>query len=302
MTRKLIGMVLLLFVGGFLADAWKPACAQATPDRVLAWRVSVKGDAEVELRAPIAAAAASDQEFAVADTVGPRILVFQQSGLAWQYTRSVDLPAVPVDLTHDGSRYIASLRQGGGLIALEGEGLSIQQLDLPKGVFPGPVAASDNGELFVYDYAGERVLHVSPTGSILARISVPSRVSALAAMPHGGFLAAHAEEQRISRFGPTGELELSFEMPDDGDRPSWPVGLSVDPNGEVLVLDRYNGRILAFTASGNWIGIASRRGWEPGLLLYPASISRISDSLVVVADQGNGRAQIFERIGVAPAE
>ena len=300
MTRKLIGIALLSTACCLCADGPSLASGQSSPARILAWRIAVKGTEEVELRSPVAAAAASDQEFAVADTQGPRLLVFQRSGLSWQLSHSTELPAVPVDLTHDGDRYFASLRQSGGLIALEGEELSVRRFELPAGVFPGPISAAPSRDLLVYDYAGERVLRLSSTGEVTDRFPVAGRVAALAATPNGGFFAAQAMEQTVSRYSPTGQLEFSFEVPAGVDRPTWLVGLSVEPNGQILAVDRNNGRILVFSAAGDWIGIGSRRGWEPGLMYYPASIYRLSDRMVVVADQGYGRAQIFERTDGAP--
>jgi hypothetical protein len=53
--------------------------------------------------------------------------------------------------------------------------------------------------------------------------------------------------------------------------------------------------VLVLDAAGQVAGVGSRKGSEPGLLLFPAGIARLPGGLVVVADEGNGRAQLFRR-------
>ena len=63
----------------------------------------------------------------------------------------------------------------------------------------------------------------------------------------------------------------------------------------LVVVDRHAGRLLELDANGQLTGVGARRGWEPGLLLYPAGAARLPDGGVVVADEGNGRTQFFRR-------
>ena len=70
-------------------------------------------------------------------------------------------------------------------------------------------------------------------------------------------------------------------------KPAWPVALDVAPDGEILVLDRHGARILMLDSNGRWIGFGSAPGWEPGQLRFPADLTRISNGVLAVADQGN---------------
>jgi hypothetical protein len=63
----------------------------------------------------------------------------------------------------------------------------------------------------------------------------------------------------------------------------------------VVVVDRHSGRLLVLDVAGTVIGMGSRQGWEPGLLMFPAGITRLSDGTLAVADEGNGRVQVFRR-------
>jgi hypothetical protein len=109
------------------------ATAQAGPPRVLSFQEALKGTDEVSLRWPVAVAAASDDEVAVADVSGPRLLRFRKVGVSWQLDRAVPLGAAPVGLAWDGRRYVTSLRQGGGLVAFEGADLAQRRLPVPGG-------------------------------------------------------------------------------------------------------------------------------------------------------------------------
>ncbi len=274
-----------------------PLSAQRPAGRTFVWWEAVRGDEEVELRWPVAVAASSNEQVAVADVFGPQLLLLRKVGVSWQVERSVGLPAAPGGLAWDGARFVASLRQGGGLVALEGQGLTERRIPLPRGVVPGAIAAHTNGDLLVYDAAGRQVLRISGDGEITAEMPVAGGITALATSPTGGFFAAIAAEGRVLRYAANGELEASWELPADGEVPAWPVGLAAGPDGNLVVVDRHAGRLLELDATGRLVGIGARRGWEPGLLLHPAGIARLPDGVVVVADEGNGRAQFFRRAG-----
>jgi hypothetical protein len=165
---------------------------------------------------------------------------------------------------------------------------------LPDGVVPGPLAANGR-ELLVYDYAARRVLRIG--GVAAGGTPVEGRVTGLAASPAGGFFAAFGEEATVARSDAAGRQEAVWEVPADGPRPAWPAGLAVEPGGDLFVADRHGGRIVVLDAGGKLAGIGAREGWDPGLLLYPSGVGLLGDGGVVVADQGNGRVQVFRRTG-----
>lgn len=297
---KMNRSTLLLLLAGLVVTvgtaASGPTAAQVGPPRALTFMESVKGTEEIELRWPVAVAAASAEEFAVADAYGPRLLRFRRVGVSWQLDGSAPLPGVPRDLSWDGERYVASLRQGKGLVALEGPELTPEQLPLPPEVVPGPLAVHANGDLLLGDVARHRVLRLSSAGEVRSEVEVPAGITALAATPAGGFLAAVAAEGAVLAFDAAGNQSATWTLPPSDLVPAWPVGLAVESGGDVFVVDRHGGRLLVLDATGQVIGQGSRWGWEPGLLHYPARLTRLPDGLIVVADEGNGRAQIFRRI------
>lgn len=262
---------------------------------MLVFQEALTGTEAVPLRWPLAVAAASDDEVAVADAAGPRLVRFRKVGVSWQLDRAVPMGGAPAGLAWDGRRYVASLRQGGGLVAFEGADLAQRRLPLPRGVVPGALAVGPDGRLLLYDAARRRVLRLSPEGAVASEVAVGHDVAALAATSAGGFHAAVAAEASVVHFDAGGTLDATWKLPPFEQVPAWPSGLVAEPGGSLLVVDRHVGRVLALDASGQVRGVGSRSGWEPGLLLFPAGIARLPGGVVVVADEGNGRVQLFRR-------
>ena len=208
----------LVLAGALWAGAAGPAVAQANLPRILAAEDSLRGTEEQELRWPVATAAASAEEIAVADAFVPRLLVFRNVGASWQLDQVAELPGVPMALAHDGRRYVASLRGAQGLVALEGPQLLQRRIGLPRGVVPGPVAARRDGGLLVYDFAGGRVLRLNAEGDPVGETPVAGRVTALAAAPGGGFYTAVGDEAAIRRYDADGTLDATWKLPGEGPR------------------------------------------------------------------------------------
>ena len=269
--------------------------AQPSLPRVLVFEEAVRGNEDDELRWPVGVAAASDEEFAVADAKPPRLFVFRKLGVSWQLAHTVPLPAAPAGLAHVGNRYVVALRGTEGLMALEGEQLLIRKIGLPQGVVPGVIAARGDGGLLVYDYASGRVFKFDPSGNLLSQTAIDGRATGLAEGPGGEMWVAVGEQSAVLRFDSNGAMTARVEVPGEGPVPSWPVGLVVNRRGEIAVIDRHVGRIVFFEDGGAPFGAGSRRGSEPGLLLFPRAVGILSEGRLIVADEGNGRVQVFRR-------
>lgn len=296
--QRLNRALLTAAVASIAAGLWfssAPAVAQGRLPRVLALEQSLRGEDENELRWPVAVAAASDEEFAVADAFRPRLVVFRKTGLAWEAGSSVSLPGTPVGLARGEDRYVVSLRGTQGLIALEGPGLLQRRIGLPAGVVPGPLASLPGGRLLVHDSAAERLIVLDPGGKVENEVQVGGGVTALATTASGKIYTAVGAEATVLRHDAQGNPAGTWRLPSDGPTPPWPSGLVVEPGGDVYVVDRHGDRILLLDVGGKPAGLGSRRGWEPGLLRYPRAIARMPGGLLLVADEGNGRVQIFRR-------
>lgn len=280
-----------LHVGGLIQHSE----AQVLTKRLLAPTGVLQGTDEQEMRWPVAVAAASASEIAVAEAHDPRLFLFQKEGETWALERAVPLPGTPVDLIFDGKRYLASLRKVSGLVAFEGPALLQRRIPLPRGLIPGALAIEPSGDLLVYDFASSNVVRISSAGSKTREVQIDGMVTAIAAAPAGGFMVAIARDASVQRFDADWNPAGSWTVPAKQPVPAWPTGLSVEPSGDILAVDRHSGRIIVLDGSGTPEGFGAGQGWEPGLLLYPAGIDRLADGRFVVADQGNARVQIFQR-------
>lgn len=307
---RLLGLAALAIATAVLSTP--PTSAQSRPraagaERVLVFEQDLPAVGDEDVRWPVAVAAAGEDELAVADAYGPRLLILRKVGVEWRLHRVLELPGAPAALVRDGDRYVLALRGEDGLVSFEGADLLQRRVPLPTGVVPGALAtrgAAGSGDaersgLLVYDLAGERVLSMAPDGSVGRGEGVPvgERVSALAPAAGGGFYAALPERGEVRRYDAQGALDATWTLPADGPVPPWPAALAVEPGGDILVVDRHGHHLVVLAADGSLEGLGSRRGWEPGLLLYPAGAARLADGRFAIADQGNGRVQIFRRIG-----
>jgi hypothetical protein len=272
-----------------------PAVAQINLPRIFAVETTLRGSEEEEIRWPVAVAVASADEFAVADAHQPRLLRFRRVGVSWQLDLVAALPAAPVGLAFDGARYVVSLRGGAGLVALEGEQLLQRRIGIPRDVVPGPAAGRPGGGLLLYDFASGRVLTLDGDGKVTGGVAVEGRVTGLTAAPAGGFFVALGDRGIVRRHDVRGAAEATWEIPGVVPVPAWPVAMAVEPGEGLVVLDRHGDRMVLLDDSGRPLGTGARKGWEPGLLLFPAAVDRLPDGRYVVADEGNGRVQIFRR-------
>ena len=263
---------------------------------MLVFQEALKGTEDVSLRWPVAVAAASDDEVAVADAFGPRLLRFRQVGVSWQLDRTVPMGAAPAGLAWDGRRYVASLRQGAGLVAFEGAELAQRRLPLPRGVVPGAMAVGPDGGLLVYDAAKRSVLRLSAEGAVTAEVAVGGDVTALAATAAGGFFAAVAAEGSVLHFDAAGRSTPPGSCPTVEQVPAWPSGLAVGA-GRRPPRRRPSRRARAGPRRerpGRRVSGPGRAGSRGCCSSRPGSRAcRAASSLV--ADEGNGRAQLFRR-------
>jgi hypothetical protein len=275
-----------------------PAAGQDRVSTRFAFEEAISGDETVRLRWPTAVAVGGPGEIAVADAAGPSLRIFRDEGggEGWVVQRSIQLPAPAYSLSCGAEEYLISTRQPGILLAVGRSDDALRELALPARITPGAVTCLADGQLVVHDLAAGRLVVLDRTRQVRASVELAEAVAAVAPGSGGGFYAALPRAGQVRRYGANGEELSVLAVPGLEPAPAWPVGLIVEDNGEIVVADRHGGRLLVLETSGRWLGSGSRRGWEPGLLRFPADIARLPDGSVAVADQGNGRVQLFRRL------
>ncbi len=287
---------ILIIVALLAAGSLVPVAAQSTLAPALVWQGAINGEESSSLRWPVAVASAVAGEVAVVDAGTPRLVVFHLVDDRWVARTTVPLPAPPVGLAAAGGRYLLSLRGEAGLLEFDREKWTYRVVPLPSGTVPGALAATPDNGLLVYDDARQLVLRRAGTGSFSSGVPVPGPVRALAAGRGGDFFAAVPHQGVVLHCGADGGELASWPVPGVAPSPSWPVGLAVISGGDLLVLDRTGGRVVVLDARGGARGAGSRKGWDAGLLRYPAGLALGPDGLLAVADQGNGRVQLFRAV------
>jgi len=290
-----------MFLNAILLMALLPGAAVADDTRLFTWDQVVDSEDSSAIRKPTGVAAGSDTELAVVDAHDNRLIVFRFSGTEWTLQQTVKLPAVPLSVAHDGTRYLVSLREGKGVMAVEGERHQLRPVSLPVGSVAGSVAGIPGGGFLVHDAAGHQVLNLGRDGKVAGGTAVPAGVAGLAHSRGGGFFVSLPAGGEILRYDATGKEAERWSVPAVEPVPAWPVSM-VQIEGDLVTLDRHGHRMVLFNSKNQFLGIGARRGWEPGLLMFPVALTAFPDGRVAVADQLNGRVQIYHRLEEEPVQ
>ncbi|UCF66211.1 MAG: hypothetical protein JSV80_10455 [Acidobacteriota bacterium] len=287
------GLGIAALVSLLVAPAW----AQGSAQTLLVWESAIYGLEELSLRWPVALAMRSEDEIVVVDAYDDKLVVFTNDTGGWIGRRKVALPASPASAAYAGGRYFVSLRgeRHGELISFDPDRWAQRPVPLPRGVVAGALAGGKDGTLAVHDQAGSEVLILDAKGSVRAKIPLAGPVHALTVAPGGALYAASPQLARVVRVGEDGAIEQEFDVPGMSPERAWPVSVAVDTGGELYVVDRHAGRVVVLDAAGALSGFGSREGWDEGLLRHPAALALTPGGRVVIADQGNGRVQVFLR-------
>ena len=106
---------------------------------------------------------------------------------------------------------------------------------------------------------------------------------ALATAPDGCVFVVD-KSARIQRFGPEGEFETGWQMPE------WeagkPTGLTVDDRGRVLVADTHYHRVLIFDRDGHELARFGSLGEACGQFMYPTAVAVAHEGWLYVSEYG----------------
>ena len=123
----------------------------------------------------------------------------------------------------------------------------------PSSPAPAGIAVDSDGNVYVTDYALDRVVKFGPDGTVLGQ------------------------------WGGSGNAVGQF---------SGPFGVAVDANNTVYVVDQLNNRVQRFATDGTALGAWGTAGAAAGDLRTPFGVA-ISSGRVYVADFGNDRVDVF---------
>lgn len=167
---------------------------------------------------------------------------------------------------------------------------------------PTDVTIGPEGDLWVADYANNRIQHFNPAGEYLGQFG--SLGSGAGQLNNPASIAIDAEDNlwvadkgnsRIQKFSPEGALLDGFGSLGSGNGQfNRPEGIAIDAAGDIWVSDTYNYRIQKFTAEGDFIEVVAPEGLGH---VEPTGIDAGPAGKVWVADWAGNRVAALSEDG-----
>ena len=201
-----------------------------------------------------------------------------------------------------------------GTITLAADRIFNSEMYPPGLNAPRAIAAGINNDLYVADSRNHRILHLAEDGTLLnqwgsfadafsqdAPIGTFNEPWGVAVGPDGSVYVTDTWNHRVQKFTGDGAPitmwgQYGQPLPDIPESASsfWgPRGIAVDKNGNVLVADTGNKRIVVFDKDGNYITEFGSAGFDPGQFDEPVGVAVAPDGTVYVTDTWNQRVQAF---------
>jgi tripartite motif-containing protein 71 len=159
----------------------------------------------------------------------------------------------------------------GELGRAEGDAQKLSTENLGKFSEPNSVSLDADGRVYVVDTWNSRIQVLDPKNGKVKKVFTspdgfwgPREV----AVDRGGFVyVADTGRHRVVKFAPTGERVRVIGSPkgkgsEEGEF-NEPIGLALDPAGNLFVADRLNFRIQVFDANGQFVRKFAVNGWSP---------------------------------------
>ena len=151
-----------------------------------------------------------------------------------------------------------------------------------------------DGVLHLLDASGPSIILADDDLDVSRVIPLPAgtRPTQIAVRPEGGWLVSDADAGRVLVLDANGAIERSLGVEETG--VERPFGVVASSDGRVVISDRGTDRVVTLSSDGELISTAGERGSWDGALWLPAGLELLPDGGVVVLDQGNHRAQVFD--------
>jgi DNA-binding beta-propeller fold protein YncE len=314
----------MLLAGGVVGPA------QAAPGEVYVQvgEFGTQGSGEGQFDYPFDVAVLGDRVY-VADSHNNRVQVFDLAGnylFQWggtgtadgQFRRNRGVGTTP--FTGTGAAVFVSDAKNDRVQKFTPEGLHLASWgsigDGPDQFFrPRPVAVAGNGFVIVGDMNNHRVkIHgpdlalrhtIGELGESPGQFHTPYDVAVWA----GQLYVADHRNSRIQVFTLGGVYLDEFGGPPPAEHPLadghfwWPMGMTVDPKGNLFVVDTDHpegmvDRIQKFSSDGEWLATFGGHGSGTGELSRPTGIASDAFGRLFVSDSENARITIWARQAV----
>jgi tripartite motif-containing protein 71 len=204
--------------------------------------------------------------------------------------------------------------KGEFLFCFGSEGRGEGQFDKPRGV-----TCDQNGNIVVCDSWNHRIQVFSKEGKFLFSFGSKGTEEGQLNSPRGvtcdhdgNVVVCDTWNHRIQVFKcePSAHIGLQSKLTNKGDflysfgneggeegEFGFPVGITCDHDGNIIVCDSGNHRIQIFTNKGKFIRAFGSKGKGEGQFDYPSGVTCDHDGNIVVCDSNNNRIQTFTNKG-----
>lgn len=257
---------------------------------------------EGPLRRPEGVACGANGAVVIADTGNARLLLYAYRDGALTGGEQVKLAQVPYP-------YRVQVDPKGDILVLDGKLRRIFRLDA-KGAFqrevalegapprtlPGSFKVDGQGNLYVLDVLGARVLVADGAGKVGRVLDLPKAGAQFTDVAVDGAGTIYAVDAVGAAVWNAAKGATTFTRLTESrkDVMSFPVYLTLD-QGKLYVVDQHGGGVVILASDGTFQGRQLALGWSAGLVYYPAQICFEPDGVVLVADRGNDRVQVYAR-------
>jgi tripartite motif-containing protein 71 len=177
------------------------------------------------------------------------VFTFTRDGTS---TASWDLFGRPMGLAlqHDGTLAVVDNSQE-SVTLLTGQGEKIKTWGSPQAIpgwlnYPIRAATDDYGDIFVADYAGEKIVKSDANGSFIQDWYTP-QPEAIAVGPSGRVYVAEVETNKLRVYSGSGALLETRALNGES------LGLALDKNENLYAADRSNSTISKYDPSGQYL-------------------------------------------------
>ena len=173
---------------------------------------------------------------------------------------------------------------------------------------PRGMALDSQGNVYIADSGNNRIVVVDADGNLLRTFgqfgSDPDQLNepwAVAVASSGDVYVADTWNYRIQVFSADGTYKFGWggsgqmgAIDGSGDVLYGPRSLAFDSQGNLLVVDTGNKRIVKYSKDGQFISGFGGDGDQPGKMREPVGLVVADDGTVMVADTWNQRIQTFD--------
>lgn len=203
---------------------------------------------------------------------------------------------VCIDCDQDGKCQLVKIKSS---IALEMETYELSGISHPGGVTVG-IDESNQPALFVTDSWQSVIYKVDTHGNNLQRLMDNDGLLAKPmgiAYTHGCIVVCDYGNNSIVKLSTVdGRVQWKVDQVAKSHCLAKPFDVAIDHQGYIYVTESGGHRVSVFNHKGKFMTHFGRKGSTPGMFQTPSGITMTEDdSMIVVADSGNNRLQVFSR-------